>query len=304
MRCNTETAEDPIFKRNPSAPTLLQTAGLHISGSLPLRSEISGSKVDSPQEYAQPLKRRESIVVCPFMEISPKGIASLLRACVLDSTDCVYDVGCGKGNIASEILERYPCRVVAVEVNASLARIARQRLKKFGERATVLVDDVCNIDMSDATVVVTSFITNALKKVSMQMASRLHPGCIWMNYTWAIPGWQTSRPSSDGVYTYVVGAHLWDGFENLREDAAQDSLVNLPDEEVLGLIGNIAKSYPSTQRPRSNARHRMPKYLQPLKASPSLVWVGKSDPLASSPSKTQAIKKQNHVASKTVDGIN
>jgi len=163
-------------------------------------------------------------VVCPFVEISPKGISAALNACCLGADDCVYDVGCGKGNITSALLERYPCRAVGIEINPSLARCAKQNLAKYGDRARVLIGDVCNFDLSEATMVVAYFTSYALNQVSSRMASRLRPGCIWLNYNWPIPGWSTSRPASDGVYTYVIGSQLWDGFETLRtgHDTADD----------------------------------------------------------------------------------
>lgn len=175
---------------------------------------------------------RAGNVVCPFMEISPKGIHALLSACSLNGDDCVYDMGCGKGNVAAEILAHYPCQVIGVEINVSLARIARQRLAKYGDRAQVLVDDICQLDLSDATVVISFFISNALQQVSSHMASSLRPGSIWLNYAWPVPGWTTSRPASDGVYAYVIGGRLWDGFERFHRNVTGASITDIATSSI------------------------------------------------------------------------
>jgi len=260
--CFREVSEESASSRHiPSRPALLQPRPCTSHSAYLPKGGAAVSSMGS--KYSKP---RAGDVICPFMEISPKAISALLRACSFDAGDCVYDIGCGKGNIAAAVLDHYPCRVVAVEVNASLARHARHRLKKYGDRAQVLMEDVCKIDMYDATVVITSFLSNALQKVSSHMALSLRPGCIWLNHTWPIPGWSTSRPASDGVYTYVIGSYLWDGFERFQSPVANQSII-----DVAGQPGSyLSKS--------DTCRNRQ--ILRPLEVSVPLVKFAKAAALA------------------------
>lgn len=158
-------------------------------------------------EYINGSKSQGSSV-CPFVELSDSGIEKLVKACQFDAADCVYDIGCGKGNVMEEILRRYPCRGVAVDINASFCREAKRRLQPYGDRIKVLVGDVRVMDLSDATAVVTFFPSVAADKVKSAFASKLRKGSLWFNYSWPVPGWHTSRPPTDSVYRYVIGEHL------------------------------------------------------------------------------------------------
>lgn len=165
--------------------------------------QVGQKKVSSP---LSPVRSGKS--VCPFMEISIPGLDNIVKACQPNDSDCIYDVGCGKGSILAAILDASFCRGVGVEVNPSLARAAKQRLQKYGKRVQIVVEDVCNVNLHEATKVVTFFFTSALAQVSVHIASSLRPGCVWLNYNWAVPGWCPSRPAHDGVYRYVIGDHL------------------------------------------------------------------------------------------------
>merc|ERR1712217_314413 len=92
------------------------------------------------------------------------------------------------------VLEKYPCRGVAVELNTSLARVAQKRLAKYEPRVKVISADVCNLDLREATAVIIYFISTALVSIRGHLESSLKPGCILMNYNWPVPGWVTSRP--------------------------------------------------------------------------------------------------------------
>lgn len=252
-KCDTSQNRSSLFHEDPCQPLPENDC----SNEMPQDGSMEVARVLLGRTQTETFKRRPGRVVCPFMEISAQGISSLLNACSLDAADCVYDIGCGKGNITAEFLDCFPCRAVGVEINMTLARHARQRLEKYGERVHVLVEDVCRLDLSDATVVVSFFISNALQKVSSHMAASLRPGCIWLNYGWPVPGWSTSRPASDGVYTYVIGTELWEGFENFRGEVTQDSvskvMLNFVGSQSSESIGHKAQTVSRPWMPMSKS---------------------------------------------------
>jgi len=144
------------------------------------------------------------------MEISDIGLSNLVSAIhEAGPGDTIYDIGCGRGRIMEAILDRYLCKGVAADVNAALVRTARSQLLRFGERASVAVGDCREMDLTDATVVVTHFSSNALAVVKDHFAANLKEGCVWLTYAWPVPGWTPIWPEGrnpiPGVHRYVIG---------------------------------------------------------------------------------------------------
>merc|ERR1712216_187220 len=89
--------------------------------------------------------------VCPFMETKAGGLEKMVAACSFTEQDIVFDLGCGTGAVLGAILSAYPCIGVGVELNSALARRAKKNLRQFGSRVSFIVDDVRNVDLSQAT---------------------------------------------------------------------------------------------------------------------------------------------------------
>lgn len=180
----------------------------------------AGKRREEPrrEETMHPLARLSSdftaiepgASVCPFMEIQDGGLRAFMTMSNFTVTDTVIDIGCGHGKILNKILECCPCKGIGVEVNPSIARVAEQQLRKYAGRAKVVIDDIRNVDLQDATATVSyllshSFDTNgaALKE---HLSKSLHPGCVVLNYIYPVPGWSGSL--KNGVYKYIIGEHL------------------------------------------------------------------------------------------------
>lgn len=61
----------------------------------------------------------------------------------------VLDLGCGTGAQLARIAEQVSGRLVGVDISPGPARIARERLAGFGDRARVLCADLLDVDVSD-----------------------------------------------------------------------------------------------------------------------------------------------------------
>ncbi|MGE4425667.1 MAG: class I SAM-dependent methyltransferase [Solirubrobacteraceae bacterium] len=74
-------------------------------------------------------------------------------ALTLGEMPVVVDLACGPGSLAVRILERFPgSRVVAVDVDPLLLRVAGEALAPFGDRATTLDADLTRGEWTDAVV--------------------------------------------------------------------------------------------------------------------------------------------------------
>lgn len=157
---------------------------------------------------AEAANKEQGSVVCPFMEVSDIGLEKLTAACSFTCSDIVYDVGCGHGRMLDAVLSRYPCRGVGVEVSPNLARVAKRRLERFGDRVQIISKDVRHVDMSEATAVVMFFPPHAFNFVKAYFEQHLRPGCTLLNCTYPVPGWISSFPVTGGWHRYEIGRHL------------------------------------------------------------------------------------------------
>jgi SAM-dependent methyltransferase len=57
------------------------------------------------------------------------------------SQPSVLDVGCGSGRIGEFVLEAGASRYVGIDFSAPMVELARARLERFGERASLITDD-------------------------------------------------------------------------------------------------------------------------------------------------------------------
>lgn len=161
-----------------------------------------------PSNLAKPLAQ-----VCPFMEVSEKGLQHLVEAFGQNhgANDIVFDIGCGYGLIADALVTRFGCQVVGVEVNPQIARIAERNLRRHGDRVKVIVDDIRALELSSATAVVMFFTSCALEHVKVHLSSSLPAGCILYNYAYPVKGWVEASEKlglSGGVHKYIMGEHL------------------------------------------------------------------------------------------------
>jgi len=147
--------------------------------------------------------------VCPFMEIQEGGLKGFVAACNLTYQDTVYDIGCGTGKILLRLLQFFPCSAIGVELNPALARTAEQDLHRFVGRVRILVDDVRNVDLKNATVVTCFFLSHSFesgkRSLKEHLSKTLCPGCLLLNYTYPVPGW--SGEYVKGWYKYTIGRH-------------------------------------------------------------------------------------------------
>jgi len=148
--------------------------------------------------------------VCPFMEIQDGGLRAFMAVSNFTVNDTVLDIGCGHGKILNKILECCPCRGIGVEVNYSVGRHAEHALRKYGDRAKVVINDIRNVDLQDVTVTVSFLLSHSFDAnggaIKEHLSKNLRPGSVVLNYTYAVPGW--SGTVINGVHKYIIGEHL------------------------------------------------------------------------------------------------
>lgn len=92
----------------------------------------------------------------PMVEMATRVLSRL----DLRGDETVIDAGCGTGRVTSLLLDRLPAgRVIALDADADMVRVARETLADFGERVTVEQRNLLELDLVDAADAVLSTAT-------------------------------------------------------------------------------------------------------------------------------------------------
>lgn len=181
---------------------------------LRVAADAMGEKNFPDASYMEPTHAAKPLAqVCPFMEVSEKGLSHLTEAFGRNhgADDVVFDIGCGYGLITNALVSQFGCTVIGVEVNPQIARIAEKRLRHHGAKVKVIVDDVRALDLSSATAVVMFFTSCALEHIKHHLSASLPAGCMLYNYAYPVKGWLEASERlglSGGVFKYIMGEHL------------------------------------------------------------------------------------------------
>jgi SAM-dependent methyltransferase len=80
--------------------------------------------------------------------VSPERWQSFRDALELSSTDVVLDVGCGRGEMLADVVERWGCRGIGIDPKEAEVRLARERLGELEARVVLHVATIDEVDLS------------------------------------------------------------------------------------------------------------------------------------------------------------
>lgn len=160
--------------------------------------------------------RRPRNLLAPF---NPTPASTVEIACDLleiESSDIVYDIGCGDGRIVAAAARRGAKRCVGIELDNQLAARARRAVADW-PNATILNDDARNVDVSDATKVFLYLVPSGIQAMKSTLRRLLHHnGARIVAYTFTIPGFEIAKTEHTApISTGLLSDH---GEENARRD--------------------------------------------------------------------------------------
>jgi ubiquinone/menaquinone biosynthesis C-methylase UbiE len=167
-----------------------------------------------------------------------KSTRELIKLCQVEKGTYVLDVGCGAGATPSYLAKEVGCRVMAVDIRASMLALAAQRVQRDGvaELVELKVADAQHLPFEDglfgAVLVesVTSFIPDKQRAVSEFARVTRAGGSVGLNED----TWLKVDPPDEFV-TYA--AHTWGGTQAETSDGWKGLL------EAAGLRDVVAKTF-------------------------------------------------------------
>jgi SAM-dependent methyltransferase len=119
---------------------------------------------------------------------------AMLRLATVGPEDVVYDLGSGDGRIPIIAAQKYGARAVGIEIDPRLVETARQIANEaeVTNRATFVVGDLFETDLTPATVITTYLSTTIMKQLEPRLRA-LRPGTRIVSHKFTMPGWTPDR---------------------------------------------------------------------------------------------------------------
>lgn len=127
------------------------------------------------EEYLKSLP--QNIVSGEDVQLSDKSFREIFNFLNLDKNDIFYHLGCGDGKGIALALKEYNVkRAIGIDNNPDKIRQAREILNKNNLSGDLICEDIQNVDISDATVILFWFTNEEIIKHMMNKFEKLKPG--------------------------------------------------------------------------------------------------------------------------------
>jgi 16S rRNA A1518/A1519 N6-dimethyltransferase RsmA/KsgA/DIM1 with predicted DNA glycosylase/AP lyase activity len=121
----------------------------------------------------------------------------------VSAQDIVYDLGSGDGRLLIAAVEKGAGKAVGVEIEPEKVQASRDAIKakKLEDKITVIEGDMMEVDLTDATIVLSYLYFNAVEALKPKLEKELKPGTRVIAETFPIPGWKPVRVVGD-IYSW------------------------------------------------------------------------------------------------------
>jgi SAM-dependent methyltransferase len=137
---------------------------------------------------------------------TPLGVCEkMLDVSVIDSSDVVYDLGCGDGRLLVLAALKYNCKAVGVDIDPECVRRSNENIQRYGVQhlARAYQEDVRETDFREASVVTLYLMPSLLTEIESQLRS-LSAGSRVVAYDKPIPGWAPEGQLQEGRHSIYV----------------------------------------------------------------------------------------------------
>ncbi len=121
---------------------------------------------------------QRSAAAGPFLGTPEGMVSSLLELVGLSQDDLLIDIGCGDGRVLIEAVESFGCRGRGVEVDATLAALAKRKVSDAGlsRRVSIEHGDFAKARLDQADVVFAFLPVGHLGRIIEPVLNRMAPG--------------------------------------------------------------------------------------------------------------------------------
>jgi precorrin-6B methylase 2 len=131
-------------------------------------------------------------LLAPFDPTPQEVVDRMLALAGIQKADVVYDLGAGDGRVVITAAKKYGVKAGGYEVDAGLAKLARENVRKQGVEKLVEIreQDFMTADLSPATVVTLYLSQDGNLAVRSKLLRELRPEARVVSYTFDMGDWQ------------------------------------------------------------------------------------------------------------------
>ena len=131
---------------------------------------------------------------------------AMLRLAQVDSSDIVYDLGCGDGRIVIAAAQRYGATGVGIDLDPQRIKEANENAAEAGvtDKVMFIEGDLFDSDFRDATVVTLYLLTELNERLKPMLMEQLKPGTRVVSHAFSMGDWEPDyQEEVDGTTVYL-----------------------------------------------------------------------------------------------------
>lgn len=158
----------------------------------------------SPTAFAQ-----EQELDVPYVASKPEVVEAMLSIAHVDSTDIIYDLGCGDGRIVITAAKKYGASGIGVDIDPNRIQEANESAVKEGvsDKVKFIEQDLFEVDFSSASVVTLYLLPYVNLKLRPKLLAQLKPGTRVVSNEFDMGDWKPEKEIKVGestIYFWTV----------------------------------------------------------------------------------------------------
>jgi len=157
---------------------------------------------------AQNLPQEKELDV-PYVASKPEVVKAMLTIANIDSTDIIYDLGCGDGRIVITAAKEYGASGVGVDIDPNRIQEANENAERENvtDKVKFIEQDLFDVDFSSASVVTLYLLPYVNLKLRPKLLEQLKPGTRVVSNEFDMGDWKPEKEIKVGestIYFWVI----------------------------------------------------------------------------------------------------
>jgi SAM-dependent methyltransferase len=133
--------------------------------------------------------------LAPFVTSPQSVVDKMLEAAEIKAGERVYDLGSGDGRVLISAAQKYGAHGVGIEISEPLVKATNERLRQLNlaNRVKIIHDDLMNVDLSPADVVIIYLETKSNELLRPNLEKYLRNGARVVSHDFEVRGWKPNR---------------------------------------------------------------------------------------------------------------
>ncbi len=131
-----------------------------------------------------------TLSAAPWLPLSKKDVARMIRFANIKDGELVYDLGCGDARLLIEAVKNNHCKAIGFEISFLMYIISQLRVLFSGQSKNISIKfkSFYGTSLVEADVIFTFLTPYAMNKLKDKVERELHSGARLLSYAFSIKG--------------------------------------------------------------------------------------------------------------------